>query len=1161
MQKIKHGISLFLSLLIILTSISPISAFALSGDTTSTGLLKSPSVIGGNLRDWVLDEDNGYIYAFSSNHDKLLFIRTDDLRVEKDIQLPGITDMELVDDKLYVALGSDKQIAIVHVKTATVQRRLSTAQMPYSIAVDGHKLFYIKKHVTGVQRDYSKIYILNLDDSSETEFKPNPDTATQKGFDLSYYLSAITADRSNHLLYIGASNGSSSGVFSINTQDYKTLSTNDGARFQGLYSRIIVQGSDVFFGEYRLDAKDLSIVYGSYGSVVDSVHGEHVFSDHSVFNSTQFIKTGDLPKFLGSGRYLLDSAGSVYIYVGESYTVEKGALDQYLTKDFDGSGSSNYNADTADLGAVADRLSISKWLVDESRDMLYALSWENNALLFIGLSDLKLKNQIVIGKDPANMALTDGKLYVALSSINQVAVVDTATQAVVDNLVLKNRPGSLAVDGNKLFYLGYDERSAYGSTTNLTARLYMYDLARNSEEQVNATLPAQQTIINYGDSNMVLDAAGHVLYIGGAMYRGVCAINTRDYSALGVSDSSVVNQELGVVSKAGNNLYYSMYKYAPGKLDSVYGYFPEPIIYASGNLAFSKKAVYDAGTFEWVADLPFESNSIYLDMVDNAYLYNKDQRVIQKVSLKPAKDGFDRAYRALVENTDYSYSPENANSFHNGRKSGINKMIVDDKNGYIYAISPSDYKLIVIGKDDLKVKKELMTGLLTTDMKLQDGLLYVASAGTKYITVVDTASLTVVDQITVSENPKLVALDGNKLFFSSMYRGQRSLHVYDLSQKTETAITFYDFNYGWAIHHETDLFVDSENHILYGIMGAATPEENLAAINTRDFNPVALPVNGHKLGTVKLNGMPVFDGTDLFMGQQYNRTDFSQISPPLVGKILYVDNTIIITSCSVYFRSNHARLGDLPDYMETLAVDSGYTAFALSERYRTIKKTSIYEILNNLVNKTTEVSALNIDAYLAGNVKTGTLPDEDITFSDIASHWAKDDIEALAAHHVISGTGGNNFTPDRKITRAEFVTMLVRALNANDSGGEHAGYSDVDMGAWYYSSVLTADKLGLVNGYGDGHFAPNALITREEIACLSVRALNYMQINLDTADSDALSTITDKTSISGWAKDSMAIAVKSGLIIGMPGGLLAPCSMTTRAESAVILKRLLAYTK
>lgn len=1127
MNKIKNRISLLLSLLIIFISLSPSAAFAVTGSSAATGLIKSPSVIGGNLGDWILDEADGYICAYSYDNDKLLFLSTSDLTLKNEIKLPGISDIELVGGKLYVALGSYRQIAVVDVKTATVESRYAVKESPDKIAVEGNKLFYILRHWTGEQApDFTKLHILNLDDSSETEIKPSPDTAVQKGL-TGGYLSGLTADHINHVLYIANSNDFSSGIFSISTKDFKTLSTNNGERFLGVYSSITLQGSDIFFGKYRLDSNDLGKVYGSYDSGVAYVRGDNVFAAGSVFDRGKFIKTGELPKDGDYNRYLMDSQGNVFLYDGESYSVAKGALDQYIIKN---------------PGEAVP--SISKWLVDADRGIIYALSRENNTLMFIGLNDLKLKKQIFVGKDPVDLTLANGKLFVALSAINQVAVVDPGTQAVKGNLVLKHRPGSLAVDGNKLFYMGYEEKPAHSSTSENYTRLYAYDLGSNSEKVITVA-DSTHSVFHFGESNMVLDASKHVLYLGAETGMGFCAINTSDYSIAGIADSFVVNQKLGVVTKAGDNVYYSTYKYAPGHLDAVYGYFSEPIIYAAGNLAFSKKTVYDAGNFEKVADLPFESDCLYLDGADNVYLYNKDLHDIEKYSLKPEIDGFAKVYEALVANTDYSM--KNADDFNPGRKMRFQKMIVDDRKGYIYGISPDSYKLFVLGKDDLKVKKELMTGFRPKDMKLYNGKLYVAAAGTNYITVIDTASMTVVRKIYVSTSPELVAVDGDKLFYFGKYK----FHAYDMSRNTEMDLAFHDFKLDWDLNYVTDMFVDNDNHILYCVRGAAAPGDNFAAINTIDLKPLQLPIKNQKPETVKLDGMPVLDGNDLFSGQTvYNRNDLSVISQGLKGKILYVDEKIIITSYSVYLRSNDARLGDLPLYMDNLFVDGSKNAYNLGSKLA-IKKTSIYEMLNSLVNKTAAWKDLKIDDYKVTAV----------TFSDISSHWAKNDIEFLAARDIVKGKGidGSTFSPDDRVTRAEFVAMLVRALGVNGSEAGKTDFSDVDSKSWYYSPVMAASSIGLVSGYGNGRFAPDATITREEIASLSVRALKYMKLPLETADGNALSIFNDKNNISGWARDNAAIAVKAGIIKGMPGGVFAPGSMTTRAEGAAILKRLLNY--
>lgn len=1155
MLKIKYMISMLLSLLIIFISLIPLTAYAAESSTTTAGLIKSNALIGGNLGDWVLDEANGTICAFSYDNDKLLFISTANLALKNEIILPGITDIELAGGKLYVALAS-RQIAVVDIKTATVLRKFGVKESPYKIAVEGSKLFYILRHWTGEQQpDFTKLHILNLDDSSETETVPSPDTAVQKGLTGNYYLTGLTADPKNHLLYIANSNSFSSGIFSINTGDCKTLSTNAGERFKAVYSSIILQGSDIFFGKYRLNSNDLSKVYGSYDSSAAYVKGEYVIAAKSIFDRDKFLRIGELPKNADYNRYLMDSKGNIYLYDGQSYSVAKGLLKQYMLENPGDIVLSDYNADTAVLSAAASRPSISKWLVDPEHGMIYTLSRENNSLMFIGLDDLKLKKQILVGKDPADMALAGGKLYVALSSINQVAIVDIGTQTVKGNLILKYRPGSLAIDGSKLFYMGYEEKPANSSTWENYTRLYVYDLVNNSENLINVST-STFSVMHYGESNMVLDASKHVLYLGAETGMGLCAINTSDYSVTGIADSFVVNQALGVVSKSGENVYYSRYKYAPEHLDAVYGYFGEPIIYAAGNLAFSKKAVYHAGTFEKIADLPFESDSIYLDSTNNVYLYNKDQHVIKRYSLKAEIEGFGQVYETLVKNTDYSV--KNADPFNPGRKMTLQKIIVDDRNGFIYAISNYGYKLLVIGKDDLKVKKELMTGLQPKDMKLYNGKLYVASAGTNYITVIDTATLTVTRKIVVSGSPELVAVDGNKLFYMDRYK----LHVYDMLQNTEKEIAFYDFKYGWDIIHVQDLFADNDNHILYGVRGAAAAEENFVALDTNDLKPLKLPVKVQKPGTVELNEMPVFNGNDLFSGQtRYDRNDLSIISQALKGKILYVDDKIIITSYSAYLRSNNARLGDLASYIEDLHVDAKKNAYSLSTRTYAIKKTSIYEILSTLINKTAEGKDFNIGDYVVSDDETSQTPNDSVTFSDISTHWAKSEIEYLAAKQIVKGKEieGGTFSPNDRVTRAEFVAMLVRALGVDGNETGNNVFSDVGSNAWYYDPVMKASSTGLVNGYGNGCFAPDVLITREEIASLSVRALKYMKMQLDTADSNVLSVFTDKSSISGWAAENEAIAVKTGIIQGMPGGLLAPGSMATRAESAVILKRLLDY--
>ena len=112
------------------------------------------------------------------------------------------------------------------------------------------------------------------------------------------------------------------------------------------------------------------------------------------------------------------------------------------------------------------------------------------------------------------------------------------------------------------------------------------------------------------------------------------------------------------------------------------------------------------------------------------------------------------------------------------------------------------------------------------------------------------------------------------------------------------------------------------------------------------------------------------------------------------------------------------------------------------------------------------------------------------TFADLTGHWAKDDIELLASKLVIKGTSETSFSPDMKITRAEFATLLVRSLGlTEDKLANH--FSDVSLPAWYSGAVGSAVKAGLIEGYTDGTFRPSAYITREQMAAMTAKAMAF----------------------------------------------------------------------
>lgn len=153
------------------------------------------------------------------------------------------------------------------------------------------------------------------------------------------------------------------------------------------------------------------------------------------------------------------------------------------------------------------------------------------------------------------------------------------------------------------------------------------------------------------------------------------------------------------------------------------------------------------------------------------------------------------------------------------------------------------------------------------------------------------------------------------------------------------------------------------------------------------------------------------------------------------------------------------------------------------------------------------------------------------------------------------GISDTLFAPNDNMTRAMLVQVLYRAEGEPSMENENWGYpfEDVDAGSWYGTAVYWTRSNGIVKGYSDLEFAPDRLITREEIAAIIYR---YAALK-GTADEKKrdLSKFTDEALISGWARESMEWAVGRGLIMGKDNGIIDPLAGATRAEVAAILQR------
>ncbi len=176
-------------------------------------------------------------------------------------------------------------------------------------------------------------------------------------------------------------------------------------------------------------------------------------------------------------------------------------------------------------------------------------------------------------------------------------------------------------------------------------------------------------------------------------------------------------------------------------------------------------------------------------------------------------------------------------------------------------------------------------------------------------------------------------------------------------------------------------------------------------------------------------------------------------------------------------------------------------------------------------------------------------------FADLAGHWAAGPVSRLAAAGIVSGYPGNKFDPSRKITRAELVVMICRALGWQPAGGEGEFRDNAEIPAWSRGYVLAAAGRGVVSGYGDGTFRPSKEVSRSEMAAMIHRALS-----LPAGEGvRPAGVFTDGAAVPAWARDPVAAVYAAGIMKGDNDGKFRPADGASRAESAATIVRVLDY--
>ena len=180
-----------------------------------------------------------------------------------------------------------------------------------------------------------------------------------------------------------------------------------------------------------------------------------------------------------------------------------------------------------------------------------------------------------------------------------------------------------------------------------------------------------------------------------------------------------------------------------------------------------------------------------------------------------------------------------------------------------------------------------------------------------------------------------------------------------------------------------------------------------------------------------------------------------------------------------------------------------------------------------------------------------------LPFRDVkAGDWFYSSVARVYGEGIIIGLKPDAFAPNDRMTRAQLVTIICR-LSGDEFAGLGSGltFKDTPGTDWYADYVGWAVREGVVAGYPDGTFKPNAPVTRAELAAVLARFFKNREIYF--AEAPLIAAFTDAEKIADWAKESVEAIRLCGIISGDPKGNFNPGSSATRAEIATMITRYL----
>ncbi len=309
-------------------------------------------------------------------------------------------------------------------------------------------------------------------------------------------------------------------------------------------------------------------------------------------------------------------------------------------------------------------------------------------------------------------------------------------------------------------------------------------------------------------------------------------------------------------------------------------------------------------------------------------------------------------------------------------------------------------------------------------------------------------------------------------------------------------------------------------------------------------------VTGAELAQQILNGFKNANYGDQFSGMKATYTREESVNAE-TGKTSYTYQVVSITL-------DDGTVVDIKDTEKTYVVCvNEYCATLAGSVFE--NKTPIQDVNEAPIDNLSMIAALRAEGKAnGGKLALDLTPrctpysvpvvDPCDRFTDVDTNkWYHEAVRFVLENDLMRGVSDNRFAPNDTMTRAMMVTVLYR-IAGEPEVTTGSGFNDVPAGKWYTNAVAWAKENNIVTGVTQDSFAPDDPITREQVATILWRYLKSPESKAD------MTVFSDAESISGYAKDAMAWAVETGILIG-DYGRLKPTEYATRAEFATMIMR------